>query len=172
VLTCHRSHGRIDIFSQVFDNSQRNSLRGVDTGFLSVLPLLHGVPNFYKSGIVIRYRSPQSFDLVFRNGGTCKRRSIHTLCPRCAPHPVLCSFSSARKRIPIPALFLSACAPANSISFVLQCRVSACRSVSFVLRRRVSACRSVSFVLGAQAQADAILLCPSAPRKRMPIRFL
>ena len=54
--------------------------------------------------------------------------------------------------------FLSACGPANSISFVL--------------RRRVSACRSVSFVLGAQTQADAVLLCPSAPRKRMPIRFL
>jgi len=68
--------------------------------------------------------------------------------------------------------FLSACTPANSISFVLRRRVSACQSVSFVLRHRVSACRSVSFVLGGQAQADAVLLCPSAPRKRIPIRFL
>jgi len=145
VLTCHRSHGRIDIFSQVFDNSQRNSLRGVDTGFLSVLPLLHGVPNFYKSGIVIRYRSPLSFDLVFRNGGTCKRRSIHTLCPRCAPHPVPCSFFSARKRIPIPALFPQR-VRASQFHFL-------CSSVS---RKRMP----IRFI------------CSSAPRKRMPIRFL
>jgi len=68
--------------------------------------------------------------------------------------------------------FLSACAPANSIYFVLWRRVIACRSVSFVLRRRVSTCQSVSFVLSAQVQADAILLCPSAPRKHMPIHFL
>jgi len=145
VLTSHRSYGRIDILSQFFDNSQRNCLTGVDAGFLCVLPILHGAPNIYKSGIVIRYRSPLSYDLAFRNAGTRKCRSIHTLCPRRAPHPVLCSFSSARKRIPIPALFPQR-VRATQLHFL--CSSAPCKHMT------------IRF------------LCPLVPRKRMPIRFL
>jgi len=103
----------------------------------------------------MRHRSPLSFDIVVRNGETRKRRSIRPLCSRRATHSVpcsfflsapahtnSCSFSSARKRIPIPALGLRHRASACRFNILcLQRRASACRSNILCLRRRASACR-------------------------------
>jgi len=147
-------------FSQVFNNSQRNSLRGVVTGSLCPPPLL-GAPNVYKSRIIIRYRSPLSFDLVCRNGETRKRRLIRALCPRHATHPVPCSSSSAHKRIPIPALFPQRASAYQFLSFVLGAAQAHTDPISFVLGAVQVHADLMSFALGAvQAYANAVLLCP------------
>jgi hypothetical protein len=161
VLEGHRSHGRIDNCSQVFDNSQQNSLRGVITGSLSVLPFFAR-----RAERLIRAESPST---LFALG---------------APPILSMFFSSAHKRIPIPALFrsaqvhtnpcfLSAQAHTNSCPFLsaqahtnpcpFRQRASAYQSMPFssartsvhlLQPRRSSACQSVVFFLGARAHAD------------------
>ena len=120
--------------SQVFDNSQRNSLRGVVTGSLSVLPFVA-----WRAGRLIRAESPSA---LFVPG---------------APPILSMFFSSARKCIPIPAFSLGA--QAHSIpAFSVSAQV---RADPFPLFFGVQA-QADPFPLffGAQAQAGSVLLCP------------
>ena len=135
--------------SQVFDNSQWNSLRGVVTGSLCPPLLSRGAPNLYKNGITIRCRGSLSFDLVFRNGETRKRISIRSLCPQRTIHPV--HVPSARQRMPIHALFLSA--PAHTDLYPLS-SAHEWIPIRILCPQCAGAYRSVSYVLSMQAHTD------------------
>jgi len=134
VLTRHRSHGRIDIFSQVFDNSQRNSLRGVVTVALSVLPLFCAArwPAIRAQSLcaaVVLYPLTLSSGMERR---VSAYRSVLFVLSAAQAHANSSSlFSAPRKRMPIHLLYP-------------QRRASAYRSVLFVLRNSLTCAPAIA----------------------------
>jgi len=135
----HRSHGRIENFSQVFDNSH---LRGVIKGSLSVLPFFAR-----RAERLMRAESPSA---LFVLGAPPILSMLFSSARKRIPIPAL---SSARKRIPIHAFFLSAQAHTNFCPFLsAQAHTNSCLFLS--------------------AQAHTNPWGFSSARKRIPIHTL